>query len=85
MEAGYDPGSYAVTDEVLRQDDIQTVRSILDTLDENDKQIMFLRFAEEKPIEEIATLYGKSVNAMTVQIHRIVKKLRGRYTDTQTQ
>jgi len=85
MDAGFDPGSFAVTDEVLRQDDIQTVRTILDTLDEDSKQIMFLRFAEEKPIEEIATLYGKSVNAMTVQIHRIVKKLRGRYTDSQTQ
>jgi len=85
MDAGYDPASFAVTDEVLRQDDIQTVRTILDTLDEDSKQIMFLRFAEEKPIEEIATLYGKSVNAMTVQIHRIVKKLRGRYTDSQIQ
>lgn len=84
MDAGYDPGSYAVTDEVLRQDDIQTIRTILDVLDEDSKQILFLRFTEEKPIEEIATLYGKSVNAMTVQIHRIIKKLRGHYTETQT-
>ena len=79
MDAGFDPGTHAVTDEVLRQDDIQTVRTLLDDLDEESKQIMFLRYAEEKPIEDIAVLYGKSVNAMTVQIHRIVKKLRGRY------
>lgn len=81
MEAGFDPGTHAVTDEVLRQDDIQTVRTLLDTLDEESKQIMFLRYAEEKPIEDIAVLYGKSVNAMTVHIHRIVKKLRGRYDE----
>lgn len=83
MDAGFDPGTYAVTDEVLRQDDIQTVRTLLDTLDEESKQIVFLRYAEEKPIEEIAALYGKNVNAMTVQIHRIVKKLRSRYNDSQ--
>lgn len=79
VSAGFDPGSHAVTDEVLRQDDIQTVRALLDNLDEESKQIMFLRFAEEKQIEDIALLYGKSVNAMTVQIHRIIKKLRSRY------
>lgn len=79
MSTGFDPASHAVTDEVLRQDDIQTVRTLLEDLDEDSKQIIFLRYAEEKPIEEIAVLYSKSVNAMTVQIHRIVKKLRGRY------
>lgn len=76
MDAGYDPGSSASVDEVMRNDDIDTVRGLLDLLDEDSKQIIFLRYAEEKPIEEIAALYGKSTNAMTVQIHRIIKKLR---------
>ncbi len=77
MESGFDPASTRDTDQVLRNDDIETIRSLLETLDEESKQIIFLRFTEEKPIEEIADLYGKSVNAMTVQIHRIIKKLRG--------
>lgn len=81
MESGYDPESHKDTDEVLRQDDIQSVRTLLDTLDEESKQIIFLRYTEEKPIEEIAALYGKSVNAMTVTIHRIIKKLRTLYNE----
>ncbi len=81
MEAGFDPGSNKAVDEVFRGDDIETVRSLLETLDEESKQIIFLRFTEEKPIEEIATLYGKSVNAMTVRIHRIIRKLRSAFDE----
>jgi RNA polymerase sigma factor (sigma-70 family) len=64
----------------LRQDAIKDVRALLEHLDEESRQIIFLRYTEEKPIEEIAELYGKSVNAMTVTIHRIIKKLRTLYT-----
>jgi RNA polymerase sigma-70 factor (ECF subfamily) len=81
MEAGFDPGSNKTVDEVFRGDDIETVRTLLETLDEESKQIIFLRFTEEKSIEEIANLYGKSVNAMTVRIHRIVKKLRSGFEE----
>lgn len=79
MESGFDPASHKDTDEVLRNDDIERVRALVETLDEESKQIIFLRYTEEKPIEEIATLYGKSVNAMTVYIHRIIKKLRTKH------
>jgi RNA polymerase sigma-70 factor, ECF subfamily len=85
MEAGYDPGSAKAVEDVFKNDDIETVRKVLETLDEESKQIIFLRYTEEKPIEEIANLYGKSVNAMTVHIHRIIKKLRNRYTTDSNQ
>jgi RNA polymerase sigma-70 factor, ECF subfamily len=85
MEAGYDPGSTKALEDVFKNDDIETIRALLDTLDEENKQIIFLRYAEERPIEEIADLYGKSVNAMTVHIHRIIKKLRTRYNEREEQ
>lgn len=81
MESGFDPGNDATTEALLKQDDIQTVRGLLETLLEEEQQIIYLRYSEEKPIEEIAEIYGKSVNAMTVHIHRIVKKLKGRYNE----
>lgn len=81
MEAGFDPGSNKTVDEIFREDDIVTVRALLETLDEESKQIIFLRYTEEKPIEAIADLYGKSVNAMTVRIHRIIKKLRSQFEE----
>lgn len=82
MDAGFDPGSTRDVDDVLKQDDIQSIRVLMDDMDEESQQIIFLRFAEEKPIEEIATLYGKTTNAMTVAIHRIVKKLKSKYNET---
>lgn len=81
MESGFDPESNMHTDEIFRNDDIKTVQLLLEELDEESKQIMFLRYTEEKPIEEIATLFGKTTNAMTVRIHRIIKRLKGRYED----
>lgn len=81
MEAGFDPGSTKTVDEVFREDDIETVRTLLETLDEESQQIIFMRFTEEKPIEEIANLFDTTVNAMTVRIHRIVKKLRNRFDE----
>lgn len=79
IEDGFDPGTSRDTDEIMRNDDITHIRNLLETLDEESRQIIHLRFAEEKPIEEIAAIYGKSVNAMTVSIHRIVKKLRAKH------
>ena len=79
MEVGFDPASHKDTDEILRNDDIDRIRTLLETLDEESRQIIFLRYTEEKPIEEIAALYGKSTNAMTVYIHRIIKKLRAKH------
>ena len=81
MEAGFDPGSTKTVDEVFREDDIETVRSLLETLDEDSQQIIFMRYTEEKPIDQIADMYGTTVNAMTVRIHRIVKKLRSRFDE----
>lgn len=81
MEGGFDPSSNKTVDEIFREDDIVMVRALLETLDEESKQIIFLRYTEEKPIEAIADLYGKSVNAMTVRIHRIIKKLRSQFEE----
>ena len=81
IDTGYDPASHKDTDEILRQDDIASTRALLEQLDEESRQIIFLRYTEEKPIEEIAALYGKSINAMTVSIHRIIKKLRTIYNE----
>lgn len=81
MEAGFDPGSNNTVDDIFREDDIETVRALLETLDEDSKHIIFMRYTEEKPIEEIAELYGTTINAMTVRIHRIVKKLRNRFEE----
>ena len=83
LEGGFEPETNIHVDEILKNDDIKMVQGLLEDLDEESKQIIFLRYTEEKPIEEIATLYNKSTNAMTVRIHRIIQKLKSRYNETQ--
>lgn len=83
LESGFEPESNIHTDEILRNDDIKMIQGLLEEVDEESKQIIFLRYTEEKPIEEIAEIYGKTTNAMTVRIHRIIQKLKGRYNETQ--
>ncbi|MCC6198688.1 sigma-70 family RNA polymerase sigma factor [Candidatus Nomurabacteria bacterium] len=81
VEGGFDPRTDRTVDDIAKSDDIATIKSIIKDLDEESQQIIYLRFAEEKSIEEIAALFGKKTNAMTVQIHRIIKKLRRSFTD----
>jgi RNA polymerase sigma-70 factor (ECF subfamily) len=78
---GFEPETNTYVDEIFRNDDMKTVQGLLEELDEESKQIIFLRYTEEKPIEEIADLFGKSTNAMTVRIHRIIQKLKSRYAE----
>lgn len=75
-EAGFDPHDTETTDAIDKQDDVMMVRKMVATLDEESQQIIFLRYTEEKSIEEIAQIFGKNTNSMTVRIHRIMKKLR---------
>ena len=82
LEGGYEPETNIHTEEIFRNDDIKMVQGLLEDLDEESKQIIFLRYTEEKPIEEIAVLFGKSTNAMTVRIHRIIQRLKSRYQET---
>lgn len=82
LESGYEPETNIHTEEIFRNDDIKMIQGLLEDLDEESKQIIFLRYTEEKPIEEIAILFGKSTNAMTVRIHRIIQKLKTRYQET---
>lgn len=82
LDQGFDPETHSQTEEIFKNDDIKMIQNLLEDLDEESKQIIFLRYTEEKPIEEIAKLYGKTANAMTVRIHRIVQKLKSRYSET---
>ncbi len=79
LDGGFEPATNIHEDEIFKNDDIKMVQSLLEDIDEESRQIIFLRYTEEKPIEEIAKLFGKSTNAMTVRIHRIIQKLKNIY------
>lgn len=81
IDEGFDPETNKDIEEIHRSDEIDEIRNLLEELDEEDRHIIYLRYTEEKPIEEIAELYDKSTNAMTVHIHRIIKKLKESFKD----
>lgn len=76
---GFEPETEITTDEILKQDDIASIQKMLEDLDEKSKQLIFLRYAEEKSLEEIGAMFDKKPNAVAVQIHRIIEKLRKSY------
>ncbi|MEI6022545.1 MAG: sigma-70 family RNA polymerase sigma factor [bacterium] len=76
---GFEPEVDTTNDAIFKQDDIASVQKLLEELDEKSKQIIFLRYAEERSLDDIAELFDKTPNALAVQIHRIIEKLRKSY------
>ncbi len=79
IESGFEPGEADELELHLKNGDLQAVADLVRALDAKEQHIILLRFAEERPIEEIAEQFGKSTNAMTVHIHRIIQKLKHAY------
>lgn len=78
LEDGFEPGEDELEGH-LKQNDLSMVAELIRELNPKDQQIILQRYSEERPIEEIAEQFGKSTNAMTVQIHRIIQKLKEAY------
>lgn len=79
-EKGFD---MAAADDTLRETeknaDLEYLTELIDTLDEDQKQLLLLRYGEEMSLEDIALLYEKTPNAIAVRIHRIISKLQERH------
>lgn len=57
------------------QIELEKMYAILDELPVEDKNIFLLRYVEEIPPSEIATLFHLDTNALTVRLHRLKKKV----------
>lgn len=54
----------------------RTVHRALAELSPNDREVLTLRFLEQLPTEEVATILGCSRNAVYVRLHRALQRLR---------
>jgi RNA polymerase sigma factor (sigma-70 family) len=72
---GYDPG-YDDIDQLINQMDGEILMEMIRELPEISAEIMFLRYAENKSISEIADIVGRSDNAVSVYLNRGIKKLK---------
>jgi RNA polymerase sigma-70 factor (ECF subfamily) len=67
---------------VLRNESMTKVRQSLSVLDEDDRQIIILRYFEDMSFKEIAAITSKKSGAIRVKVHRLLgilrKKLEGK-------
>ncbi len=68
-------------DYVTRKEEEKTVGNALATLDDDERQIVVLRYFEELSFSEISKIVGKNEGAIRVQVHRILIKLKNRIKD----
>ena len=54
----------------------EKIKKAMDMLKQDEKEILFLRFTENKNFKEIANIIGKSETNIRVKSHRIIKKLK---------
>ena len=78
LEEGSDMASSEppVVDEVVRRDRSRRVWSAIDQLPKHQRAAMVLKFGEDRKIEEIAVILGKSSGAVKLLLHRGVERLR---------
>lgn len=63
-------------DELNKKEDIEMVQQALLKLEEDDRQIVVLRFFEEMPHEQIAQVTGLNTGTIRVKLHRVLNKLK---------
>jgi RNA polymerase sigma-70 factor (ECF subfamily) len=66
----------AVLDEVVRRDRSRRVWAAIDQLPPQQRAAMVLKFGEDRKIDEIARIMGKSSGAVKLLLHRGVERLR---------
>ena len=74
-ESGFDPSGDDHEHIVTTAESKEALRAI-DTLDPMYRQILTLRYVNDFSIEEIAEVIGESENAVSVRIHRALKKIK---------
>ncbi len=82
LDALIDDDGFAISDDGVGQKnsmekaEMREVRAAIDKLDPSYRDIIALRYVEDLPPKEIASMMGLSENVVSVRIHRGVEKLR---------
>lgn len=74
-DGGYEPKA---SDRITAEGDAQTqqILSVIDQLEEKDKEVLLLRFVEGLDPKDIAELFDETANAVSVRINRAITKVQ---------
>jgi RNA polymerase sigma-70 factor (ECF subfamily) len=76
---GFDAAGTDEAAQAEKNSELEYLQSLIENLSEEDKQLIMLRYGEERSLDDIAALYHRTPNAIAVKIHRIVNKLKENY------
>lgn len=62
--------------ETIDRMDANFLKSVIEALNEDEAQVVLMRYNDQLSMSEIAESIGKTENATTVMVHRAVNKLR---------
>lgn len=62
--------------ETIDKMDAEFLKSVIEELNEDEAQVILMKYNDQLSMKEIAEAIGKTENATTVMIHRAVNKLR---------
>ena len=72
---GFDPAFEPEKDDFERHE-AESVLEAINKLDEDERNIMFMRYIEGMSFDDIAEVVGDRANTITVRVHRLIKQLR---------
>jgi RNA polymerase sigma-70 factor (sigma-E family) len=76
VEAKYAFARRTSTEVVEERDDRLLIIDALGTLPTSERQVIALRYLEDRPVEEVAALLGVPVGTVKSSTHRAIRKLR---------
>ena len=72
---GFDP-TFEPDKDVFERHDIEDLLNALNRLNEDDRNIMFMRYIEGLSFDDISDVVGDRPNTIAVKVHRLIKQLR---------
>lgn len=78
LEKGFNPG-FSETDSLLDALDGKTAYLLINKLPERYQKVLHMRYALGLSLHEISEITGQSKNAVAVQVHRALERLRVLY------
>lgn len=73
------PDKIDLYEDIDRKDEIKKIRTALSKLDEQDQQIVILRYFEDMSSQDVAQILGIKDGALRVRTYRVMQKLKDIY------
>ncbi len=74
-ENGFDP-VVSGSEEIIAVSEKEQVMKYLEKFEESDRAVVVMRYIDGLPVKHIAKVLGETENAISVRLHRLVKKMQ---------